>query len=359
MLHGIVVVDFSHYLPGPFASWRLAQLGAEVIKIEPPSGDRLRPFAGGRMFAAYNAGKQSVALDLKTEAGREQARRLAARADVVIESFRPGVMARLGLSYDDICRDNEGIIYCSISGFGQQSSRSLFGSHDLNYMALSGLLAQLADKRGRPVHPKITLADFIGGMAAVERVLAALFARERTGKGAYLDVSLVDGLVAMMAGHFAIEHSCGLDNGLVELSGEVVCYQLYETKDGRYMSLAALEPHFWRRFCEAVGHPEWTETQWAPARPGEAVYDGLVALFREKTISEWSAFAEAIDACLAPVLETGEAKALFADSRLRHLVRLQPNGAWTAAHGPDGQWGGVAAPDINEHAYLLGEGNES
>ncbi|MGJ3221306.1 CaiB/BaiF CoA transferase family protein [Geobacillus thermoleovorans] len=353
MLHGIVVVDFSHYLPGPFASWRLAQLGAEVIKIEPPSGDRLRPFAEGRLFAAYNAGKKSIGLDLKTDAGREQARRLAARADVVIESFRPGVMARLGLGYDDMCRMNEQIIYCSISGFGQQSSRSLLGSHDLNYMALSGLLAQLADERGRPVHPKITLADFIGGMAAAERILAALFARERTGKGAHLDVSLVDGLAAMMAGHFAIEHGGGPKTGLSELSGEVVCYQLYETKDGRYMSLAALEPHFWQRFCEAVGHPEWTEAQWAPARSGEAVYDELAALFREKTLDEWSAFAEAVDVCLAPVLETGEAKALFADSRLRHLVRLQPGGAWTAAHGPDGQWGGGEPPKVNEHAHLV------
>ncbi|MBB6282256.1 CaiB/BaiF CoA transferase family protein [Geobacillus subterraneus] len=353
MLHGIVVVDFSQYLPGPFASWRLAQLGAEVIKIEPPSGDRLRPFAEGRLFAAYNAGKKSAALDLKTDEGREQAQRLAARADVVIESFRPGVMARLGLGYDDVRRDNEGIIYCSISGFGQQSGRSLLGSHDLNYMALSGLLAQLADERGRPVHPKVTLADFIGGMAAAERIVAALFARERTGKGDYLDVSLVDGLTAMMAGHFAIAHGGGSKNGLAELAGEVVCYQLYETKDGRYISLAALEPHFWRQFCEAVGRPEWIEAQWASAEPGEEVYEGLAALFREKTFSEWSAFAETVDACLAPVLETDEAKQLFADDRLRHLVRLQPDGVWTAAHGPDGQWGSGTAPQVNEHAYLL------
>ncbi|PJW21099.1 CoA transferase [Geobacillus thermodenitrificans] len=353
MLNGVVVLDFSHYLPGPFASWRLAQLGAEVIKIEPPSGDRLRPFAGGKLFASYNTGKKSVALDLKTDGGREQARRLAARADVLIESFRPGVMARLGLGYNDICRINERIIYCSISGFGQQSDRSLLGSHDVNYMALSGVLAQLVDKSGRPVHPKVTFADFIGGMAAAERILAALFARERTGKGAHLDVSLVDGLTAMMAGHFAIEHGGGPKNGLMELAGEVVCYQLYETKDGRYMSLAALEPHFWRQFCEAVGRPEWIEAQWAPARPGEAVYDGLVALFREKTFSEWSAFAETVDACLAPVLETDEAKQLFADDRIRHLVRLQPDGVWAAAHGPDGQWGGGVSPQVNEHAYLL------
>ncbi|OQP08076.1 CoA transferase [Geobacillus sp. 46C-IIa] len=353
MLHGIVVVDFSQYLPGPFASWRLAQLGAEVIKIEPPSGDRLRPFAEGRLFAAYNAGKKSAALDLKTDEGREQAQRLAARADVVIESFRPGVMARLGLGYDDVRRDNEGIIYCSISGFGQQSGRSLLGSHDLNYMALSGLLAQLADERGRPVHPKITLADFIGGMAAAERIVAALFARERTGKGAYLDVSLVDGLTAMMAGHFAIAHGGGPKNGLAELAGEVVCYQLYETKDGRYISLAALEPHFWRQFCEAVGRPEWIEAQWAPAEPGEEVYEGLAALFREKTFSEWSTFAETVDACLAPVLETDEAKQLFAGGQVRRLVAMQPDGVWTAAHGPDGRWDVGAPPKVNEHAYLL------
>ena len=159
MLEGVKVIDFSHYLPGPFASLRLADLGAEVIKIEPKTGDMMRKLADDCIFEANNKNKRSIALDLKNAQDFQAVQQLICQADVVIESFRPGVMKRLGLSYEDVYALNPSIVYCSISGYGQHSRYASLGSHDLNYMAITGVLAQLKDQSGRPVHPAITLAD--------------------------------------------------------------------------------------------------------------------------------------------------------------------------------------------------------
>ncbi|OQP00947.1 CoA transferase [Geobacillus sp. 44C] len=322
MLDGVTVIDFSHYLPGPFASLRLADLGAEVIKIEPKTGDMMRSLSEECVFRANNAGKKSIALDLKNEKDLQAAKQLIRKADVIIESFRPGVMKRLGLSYEDVSAINETIIYCSISGFGQQSKYSLLGSHDLNYMAITGVLAQLKDKEGRPVHPAVTLADLIGSIHAVEQIVAALYHRERTGKGTYIDLSLVDGLLSMMTNHFVIEHDTGRKNGIDVLAGTIVCYHLYETKDGRYVSLAALEKKFWENFCHAVEKPEWISYHYSPAKEENPIFLEIVRLFQTKTLQEWIEFSQTVDCCLAPVLETDEAKSLFARDSYRKMIHI-------------------------------------
>lgn len=320
MLEGVKVIDFSHYLPGPFASLRLADLGAEVVKVEPPTGDLGRSLA--YLFEANNANKKSIVLDLKKEADLQIAKDLIKQADIVIESFRPGVMNRLRLAYEDVLLINEAIIYCSITGYGQQGKWASFGSHDLNYMAVTGVLAQLKDKTGRPVHPSLTFADLIGSIVAVEQIVAALYHRERTGKGMYIDLSLLDGLLAMMNSHFVIEHYTGKKNGIEQLAGTIISYYIYETKDGRYMSLAALEKKFWKNFCLAAGKTEWINYHHSPARKENPVFQEIVQWFKTKTLPEWIEFSQTVDCCLTPVLEAGEAKAWFSKEDYRKMIHI-------------------------------------
>jgi alpha-methylacyl-CoA racemase len=318
-LKGTLVIDFSHYIPGPYATLRLSDFGAEIIKIEPPTGDLARaevypPEEQGLIFRANNPSKQSLSLDLKTSKGIAIAKRLIAKADVVIESFRPGVMDRLGLGYETIKNEvNSKIIYCSISGYGQQGEQAEFGSHDLNYMSVTGVLAQLKDKDGRPIHPTITLADSIGSMAASENILGALYNREKSGEGAYLDISLVDSLLALMNNHFVIEEEVGKKTGATALCGRLICYSLYETKDGRFVSLGALEKKFWEHFCQATHHPEWSSFHLSETDEANPIYQQLQHLFKSKTLQEWSAFSREIDCCLAPVLEVDEVKVKYAE----------------------------------------------
>jgi alpha-methylacyl-CoA racemase len=354
LLGGVKVVDFSHYLPGPFASLRLADLGADVLKVEPPTGDMMRTLTDECVFQANNAGKKSIALNLKEEKDLQIARQLIRKADVVIESFRPGVMDRLGLGYENARALNPSIIYCSISGYGQHGPCANLGSHDLNYMALTGVLSQLKDSQGRPVHPTITLADLIGSLHAVEQIAAALYARERTGTGAYIDVSLVDALLSMMANHFAIEHQTKRQHGIEVLAGTVVCYYLYETKDGRYVSLAALEEKFWERFCEVAGQPEWRAHQLSPASDDNAVFREIKQWFYTKTLQQCIELGERVDCCLAPVLETDEAKAWFSSDKYRKMVHIDGGRIEVATrYDADVLAKRSRAPKLNEHGRMF------
>ncbi len=348
------MIDFSHYLPGPFASLRLADLGAEVLKIEPPTGDMMRTLADECVFQANNASKRSIALNLKEERDLEIARQLIRQADIIIESFRPGVMKRLGLGYEEASQLNPTIIYCSISGYGQHSQHAKLGSHDLNYMAMTGVLVQLKDQNGRPVHPTITFADLIGSLHAVEQIVAALYARERTGRGTYIDISLVDGLLSMMANHFAIEHETKNKSGIDVLAGTIVSYYLYETKDGRYVSFAALEKKFWKNFCLAVQKPEWLEHQYSPANDDNAVFQELKRLFQTKPLREWIEFGEQVDCCLAPVLETDEAKLWFSNNRYRKMIHMDDKRIEVATRYDDHLLKKRSrAPKLNEHEQMF------
>ncbi|WP_462408708.1 CaiB/BaiF CoA transferase family protein [Neobacillus sp. Marseille-QA0830] len=311
MLNGIRVIDFTNYLPGPFATLRLADLGAEIIKVEPPEGDPSRHtgttnHGTGLVFQANNRQKKSITLNLKEKEDVETALKLISQADVVLESFRPGVMEKLGLDYQTVLQVKPDIVYCSITGYGQIGMLSSLGGHDLNYMALSGVLAQFKDQQGRPVHPTITLADFLGGYAANERILAGLVSKHLTGRGSYHSISITDQLISLLGNHVLTEQQLGTENGVPVLDGSVICYALYETSDGRFMSIGALEPKFWRNFCLAHGREDWLNAQFSQGDGDNPVYQEITALFKRKTFYEWIQFSQKVDCCLAPVLEIGE-----------------------------------------------------
>ncbi|WP_409254077.1 CaiB/BaiF CoA transferase family protein [Bacillus sp. SCS-153A] len=306
MLKGIKIIDFTNYIPGPFATMRLAELGAEVIKVEAPEGDPARNTGNGLVFKAHNRGKKSIAINLKQAEGKQLALDLLIQADALIESFRPGVMEKLGLGYKAVSKINPKIIYCSVTGYGNSGGMSNLGSHDLNYMSMSGALAQLKDRAGKPVHPTHTFADYIGGLAASERILAGLVSRGNTGEGSYHCISIADSMASLMTNHTLIEKETGYPNGVQVLNGEVISYGLYETKDQQYVSLAALEPKFWRNFCQALGREDWLGAHYSKQETSNHVYNDLVDLFKRKPLSVWAAFGREVDCCLTPVLEAGQ-----------------------------------------------------
>ncbi|MGB8956972.1 MAG: CaiB/BaiF CoA-transferase family protein [Tumebacillaceae bacterium] len=311
MLEGLKVLDFSRYLPGPFASLRLAEWGAEVVKVESkPHGDparKMMPYVheAGAVYLACNHGKKSLFVDLKQEAGLHLVHELMARADVVIESFRPGVADQIGIGYQKARELNPQIVYCSLSGYGQSGTMQRFGGHDINYMAVSGMLDGIMGATDTPSVPDVTVADLAGGMAATEAILAATIRRFKTGEGAHLDVSLVDALLSWQGVNAMMTQSHGASLG--GKLREVVSYQVYATQDGRWMAFGALEPKFWMNFCEAVGKQEWIPAHLSPAVEGEAIFEEMKALFRSHDFAYWTRLAGSIDACLTPVLTLTEA----------------------------------------------------
>jgi alpha-methylacyl-CoA racemase len=311
MLKGIKVIDFTNYLPGPYATLRLAELGAEIIKVEPPEGDPARHMGiskqgSGLVFLANNRQKKSISLNLKQKEGVDTALKLIASADVVLESFRPGVMEKLGLGYEAVQNVKPDIVYCSISGYGQEGLLSKLGNHEINYMALSGVLAQFKDQAGKPVHPSITMADYLGGYAANERILAGLVSKSLTGKGSYHSISITDQLVSLLGNHVMVEKETGEGTGINVLNGSIVSYALYETMDERYMSIGALEPKFWNNFCMANGREEWTQAHFSQTDDSNPIYKEITNLFKSKSFYEWIEFSQKVDCCMAPVLEIGE-----------------------------------------------------
>lgn len=314
MLMGITVLDFTMLLPGPHASSRLRDLGATVWKIEPPGGDPAR-WTGplndgvGVVFQFHADGKTLREVDLTSMDGKALVREMAVDADVVLEGFRPGVAARLGIDYDTLAVVNPRLIYCSLTGYGQTGPLAAQAGHDLNYQALSGLLSLSEHASGGPAVPVVQWADLIGGEAAVTAILAALVDRERTGRGAFLDISMTDALKRLLTLYTAVWRLTG-ERGFAELSGRVVCYRLYRTQDGRWMALAALEPKFWKNFCDAVGHPEWIPFQFSDATPHNPIYRAIVACFAARPFEEWCETAQKADACLTPVLSVPEAAGL-------------------------------------------------
>lgn len=243
LLAGVKVLDFSIWRPGPYATQLLAEIGADVVKVEPPGGDPMRAAYPG-LFAGLNANKRSIVLDLKDPAGLARARKLVAVADVLVEGFRPGVMARLGLAYDDARAVNAAIVYCSLSGMGQTGALSAVSGHDLNYQAWAGALAP---DGGPPVVSAVPIADLAGGMVSAFAVTAALYRRQRTGEGEYIDAAMGD-VLATWTGTIRAQAG-GADPAVRGVPG----YGIFETADGRYVTLAVLaEDHFWRALCETL-----------------------------------------------------------------------------------------------------------
>lgn len=317
LLEGIRIIDFTRLLPGPYATLRLADMGASIIKIEgPPHGDPAR-YMGlqiggtGAVFLANNRNKTSIVLDLKDAQDLERARALIQAADVVIEGFRPGVADRLGIGYAKASVLNPEVIYCSLEGYDRQDPMSAMGGHDLNFMALSGVLSLMPDAQGHPVMPHIQWADLLGGIAACEAILAALVARGQTGRGQHIEVAMADVLSGLLTTHVLVEQATHSDQGLEELNGSRVCYHLYTTKDGRDVALAALERKFWANFCTAVDRPQWLGEQFAPAVAKNPVYEAMVGLFASRSWSAWRDFSQTVDCCLTPVMTVGEASTRF------------------------------------------------
>jgi alpha-methylacyl-CoA racemase len=317
-LDGLRVLDLSRLLPGGFCSLLLADFGADVIKVEDTRmGDYIRwapPFYAGAersaasaMFLSLNRGKRSICVDLKLQEGREVLLRLARDADVVLESFRPGVMDRLGVGYETLREVNPGLVYCAITGYGQDGPLRDRAGHDMNYLGRVGLLGLTGEADGPPVQSAAQIADIGGGaLTAAFGILAALRERDRSGQGQFVDSSMADGALSwlsMVAARAFAEGAAPRRGGL-ELAGSLVCYRPYRCSDG-WVTLGALEPKFWQAFCRGVGREDLIEKQFE--KPGSAAHADVEAVFASRTRAEWEAFGAEHDCCLEPVLELDEA----------------------------------------------------
>lgn len=309
-LTGLKVLDLSQYVPGPFATLVLSDLGAEVVKIEPPAGDPMRVFgpldADGTtpFYKALNAGKTLLRLDLKAAEGRAALTTLVRAADVLLESFRPGTLDRLGFGQAQLRELNPRLVHCALSGFGQDGPWRLRAGHDLSYVALTGGLA-LTGTREAPAIPFPPLADHAGAMQAVIAILAALVRRGITGAGASLDVSLFESALSWQYMAHG-DPSPGRERDL--LNGGAAFYRIYRTADGRFLAVAPIEPKFWQAFCEAAGRPDLIARQAEPL-PQTALIEEVAALIASRNFAEWTALLEPIDCCVEPVLEPAEAAA--------------------------------------------------
>jgi len=317
-LEGVRVLDLSRLLPGGFCSLLLADFGAQVVKVEdlgmgdyvrwaPPYHDGVEDSSKGALFLALNRNKTSVRINLKDEAGRDVLLRLVRDADVVLESFRPGVLDRLGVGYEAMKAVNPGIVYCAITGYGQDGPMQGRSGHDMNYLGRIGLLGLTGEADGPPVQAAGQIADVGGGaLMAAFGILAALRESERSGEGQLVDISMADGALswlAMVAGAYLCDGEVPR-RGTQVLAGSVICYRPYACSDG-HVTLGALEPKFWRNWCLGVGREDLIERQFDA--PGGDAHRETEAVFASRTRAEWEAFAAEHDCCLEPVLEMDEA----------------------------------------------------
>ncbi|MFZ5646477.1 MAG: CaiB/BaiF CoA transferase family protein [Bacillota bacterium] len=307
MLKGVKILDLSTNLPGPYCTMLLSDLGADVIKVEEPRlGDNARVL-GGSFFDQLNRGKRSVKINLKNQAGREAFLKLAVRSDVVLESFRPGVVKRLGIDYEELKKVNERVIYCSISGFGQDGPMRDVPAHDLNIISMTGIQHMSGLKGGPPALPPVLIADTASGSHAALAIVSALWQREAGKKGQYLDISMYESCFAWQ--HFnAANHLSGFVYGGGEgiLNGGAPCYNLYGTADGRHISIGAVEPHFWAGICRTIGKEHLTDKQFALGEEAHRAISELRELFLTRTSGEWMEILGPAGLCVAPVLTLKE-----------------------------------------------------
>ena len=370
-LTGLRILDLTRLLPGPALSMHLADFGADVVKVEDlADGDYMRDFPplarnveGQAINAAFenvNRGKRSIRIDLKQPRGRELLLALAARADALLEGFRPGVMDRLGLGWPVLHERNPKLVFCSLTGYGQSGPLALKAGHDLNYCAMSGVLDQIrADMK--PAIPNLQIGDLLGGtLTALSALLAALLGAQRSGRGCRVDAAMTDGLLV----HHIFPHS-DLDAGQSPAAGQTLltggapCYDVYETADGRHLAVGALELKFWQAFCDAAGLAELREQHWAhDLAPGSEaarrVAERVATRIREKTLAQWQQVFATVDACVTPVLTPAEALA-HRHHNERGLVHRRGD---ITAVGPlakiDGHGiAGGAAPRAGEHTREL------
>ncbi|MEY1662358.1 CaiB/BaiF CoA transferase family protein [Isoalcanivorax beigongshangi] len=307
-LTGIRVLDLTRLLPGPLCTQHLADLGADVIKIEDTgAGD----YVPGELRAQVNRNKRGLRLDLKNDAGRELLRQLVADADVLVEGFRPGAMARLGLDYSSLAAINPRLVYCSISGYGADSALAHAPGHDLNYCALSGVAHQVGVDADTPALSNLPLADLIGGtLTALAGIQAALFDAQRTGQGRFVDTSITDGVLAhaVMPLMARAQHGSTPAPGKDTLSGALPCYGFYRTSDGRFMAVAALEKKFWLRFCELMNESGWAaHHRSSDAEANSKLRSAIAARFAAAPLAHWEKLFADQDCCVSPMLTLDEA----------------------------------------------------
>jgi crotonobetainyl-CoA:carnitine CoA-transferase CaiB-like acyl-CoA transferase len=381
-LEGVRVLDLSRLLPGGFCSLLLADFGADVVKVEdtgmgdyirwsPPYYEGAHESARSALFLSLNRNKRSIRLDLKRERGREVLLRLVREYDVVLESFRPGVLDRLGVGYERMREENPGLIYCAISGYGQDGPKRDASGHDTNYLGLIGLLGLTGELGGQPVQAAGQIADLGGGaLMAAFGIMTAL--RERDGGGAesgpggsregqLVDVSMSDGSLSWLAMVAAAYFADGIvpRRGQLPLAGSLICYRPYECADG-WMALGALEPKFWQEFCRGVGREELIAKQFE--RPGSDAHTEVKEIFKARSRSEWEGFAREHDCCLEPVLELDDALSSELVRARGMVVEIEQPGSEHAvrqlgipvklARTP-GEHGRLPGPALGEHTQTV------
>jgi crotonobetainyl-CoA:carnitine CoA-transferase CaiB-like acyl-CoA transferase len=358
-LDGSRILDLTRLLPGNYGTLLLADLGADVIKVEEPGrGDYMRwtpPMVGDEsaVHRALNRGKRSVTVNLKSEAGRAVLLRLAAGADALLESFRPGVMDRLGVGYDALRSDNERLVYCAITGYGQDGPYRDRVGHDINYIGYSGLLHATGLPGGPPVLPAVQVGDFGGGMAAALGTVAAVGEARRTGRGRFVDVSMLDVVTSWMGVLMSWYLATGEvpPRGGMPLSGGLACYRVYRTSDGKHLAVGALEPRFWKALCDALEIPELVDRHFGPPGEQEHVASRLQEVFGKRTRDEWAERLADLEACVGPVDDVSEA---VGDPQVRHRGLVAEIDGAAAGPGPAIGLPGTEqavrpAPGLGEH----------
>ncbi|QID19086.1 CoA transferase [Nitrogeniibacter mangrovi] len=316
-LEGVTVIDLTRLLPGPMATMHLADLGAEVVKVEPPGGDYARVMGAmdgpvSHFFELVNRNKKSLELDLKDATDRQVLLGLVDGADVLFEGFRPGVMARLGLDYATLAARNPTLVYCSITGYGQTGPYAQRAGHDINYLGYAGVLDQMGAAGEAPALSNLQVADLLGGaLTPLVGVLAALVDARARGQGRYLDVAMTDAALAHNIFPMAQVRADGAPRARGEdlLTGGVPCYGVYATRDARYMAVGALELKFWQLACRTLGRPDLEPYHLCEGERGAYARQELARLFRTRTQAEWTAVFDAVDCCVTPVLRLDEALA--------------------------------------------------
>ena len=366
-LTGIKVLDLTRLLPGPYCTLMMADYGAEVIKVEEPeTGDYIRwrkPAINGigARHLTINRNKKSVELNLKSVEGREIFKRLAMESDVIIESFRPGVMNRLGIGYEEISKLNEGIIYCSLTGYGQTGPYSKLPGHDINFVGYSGILGLIGEKDGKPVIPGVQIADLGGGaLMALSAITMALLHKEKTGKGQYIDVSMLDGAITWLYAAASDYFASGTvpERGKNRLDGHFAFYNVYETKDNKFLSVGAAEKKFWIELCELVGKPEWIDLHEGPEEVQQCLKQEMAELFKQQNQQYWLDLLQTKDTCVGPIYDLNQ---LYEDPQI-----IEREMFTTMQHPTAGKIQQIGFPikfsetpgEIYAHSPMLGEHTE-
>lgn len=314
-LEGIRVLDLTRLLPGPYSSLMLADYGADVIKIEDPNGgDYARWYEPRKgeynpMFLSLNRNKRSMTLNLKSNHDKDIFKDLVKTADVLIESFRPGVMDRLGLGYKELKKINPKLIYCAITGYGQSGPYAALPGHDINFLSYSGLLELQGERNGKPVLSSVQIGDIGGGaLMGTIGILLAIIESRKSGLGQFIDVSMLDGSISWMQSilpeFLAVKKTP--ERGALMLNGGKACYEIYETKDGRFLSVGALEEKFWTNFCKTIGREDLIAKLDASIEEQYRMKEEIQAALLTKTQTEWMTLFDATEACVAPVLKVEE-----------------------------------------------------